>query len=227
MEFRKSSYSTHATSSCVEAGASAWLAPSYSHANGNCVEAAGAAFTASARCDVNGSCVEAGGARFAKAGNSNFNGNCVEAGTVPFAKARASIYNGNCVEAGTADFASASASGGTNCAEAGDHAGMVFLRDSKDPRCETADFPHLHFTRDEWGSGRAVKFTPVSGLAVPAGIRAVASARGHDPAVAWYAVVTLRKEDHETILYFDQAEKDAWDKGVDNGEFTLAVPVAA
>jgi len=168
MEFRKSSYSTHSTSSCVEAAA--------------------AGFTRSA----------------ASVGHDA--GNCVEAGTTEFTAGRCSDRE---------------------CVQAGSHDGVIFVRDSKDPRCETGDFPHLHYRRDMWDGGRAVKFTPVPGVTVPPEIRAAASARGHDPAAAWYAVATLSNEDTGTILYFDQAEKDAWDKGVENSEFAVGTLAAA
>lgn len=265
MEFRKSSYCQ--MESCVEAGAEAWAASSYSFSNGNCVEAAGAQFAKAAasgtgscveaatapftRADASnphGACVEASGATFAPAGASG-GGNCVEAATAGYAKADASA-GGNCVEAGTADFASADASacyahcveaGGAeftradasnyngNCVEADvhDHDGMVFVRDSKITSGADGNFPHLHFPARGWQSGRAVEFTPVPVAQVPLELREIAVSRDHDDDSSWYAVTSGSPQDDGTVLWFDQAEVDAWKLGVQNGEFTLEAHAAA
>lgn len=284
MEFRKSSYCQ--MESCVEAGAEAWAASSYSFSNGNCVEAAGAQFAKAAasgtgscveaatapftRADASnphGACVEASGATFAPAGASG-GGNCVEAATAGFTRADASLPNSHCVEAGGATFTRADASAGGNCVEAStadftsadasnyngncveaaageyakaadswisnsveadvhDHDGMVFVRDSKITPGADGNFPHLHFPARGWQSGRAVEFTPVPVAQVPLELREIAVSRDHDDDSSWYAVTSGSPQDDGTVLWFDQAEVDAWKLGVQNGEFTLDVHAAA
>lgn len=245
MHYRKSSSSV-AGSCCIEAAHQSWQTASYSFSNGNCVQAAGtpfakagasatghcveaaaAEFTSARASNYNGNCVEAGTAPFAKAGAS-VDTNCVEAGTVPFAPARASQPQAHCVEAGSAEFANAAECNGGTCVEHGDHGGMVFVRDSKDPRSATDSFPHLHFPRDQWDGGRAVHFEPLAlGEMPPQEALDVAAARDHVREQRWYKVTSPSPQDAGTVLWFDQAEMDAWVSGVLAGEFALADRVAA
>jgi Domain of unknown function (DUF397) len=244
VQYRKSSFCNN--SACVEAASLSFTKAAASNPDGACVEAAAAGFVKSETSGANGSCVEAGTARYAKADASSMNGGCVEAGIAAYAKASAA---GNCVEAGTAQFAAPADSGDTNCVEAGtasftkaqasspnahcvehgEHAGMVFVRDSKDPRSETSEFPHLHFPRAVWDGGRAVTFQPSRISDVPRDVLDVAARRGHAREQRWYKVTSPSPQDTMTALYFDQDEKNAWEKGVTNGEFTALAtqPVAA
>jgi Domain of unknown function (DUF397) len=173
-------------------------------------------FIASSFCAGNGSCVEAASTSFASSSASGANGSCVEAGSALFAASSAS-NSGHCVEAAAAEFASAAASGqSTNCVETGAHAdGVIFLRDSKD--AEGGDFPHLHYTPEEWDGGRGVTFVPVLRADVPARLKAAALLRGHEPQ-DWHSVT---RPGETAVLYFDQAEVDAWRQGVENSEFRL------
>lgn len=85
------------------------------------------------------------------------------------------------------------------------------LRDSKD-HTKTIEYPI-----GEWEGGRAVAFTPVDRQLVPAALLAIqeSGVQGSgNREQQWYTVT----RDH-TTLYFDQAEMDAWTRGVEDGQF--------
>lgn len=168
-----------------------WVTSSKSQMNGGCV----AVWQASSHCG-NNDCVE-----WLKSGKSFANGDCVQR-TV---RCKSSHTNPDaCVElcvCGTADC------------------GMVHVRDSKDPEGVRVDYAEA-----TWDDGRAVVFLPVSAAVARAsdnGKRAlqVAADRGHDPQAHWYMVCPTGRLG--AALWFDQAEVDAWQAGLRDGEFKL------
>lgn len=113
-----------------------------------------------------------------------------------------------------------------NCVElctcAVSNCGMIHVRDSKDPGGIILDYP-----QGSWDGGRAVHFMPVARSIVAAEhpqALAEAARRGHTPSLTWYQVSPGL--DMGLSLWFDEQERDAWYRGVEDGEFSLEVPSA-
>jgi hypothetical protein len=167
----------------------------------------------------NSACVQAKEVEFNSATASNPSGACVQAAHAEFVKSKDSSMNGGCIEAAQAEFVSAEDSNSGDSLEAARHqSSVIFLRDSKDPRCETEDFDHLHYTYEEWNGGRAVQLEKISIFLVPQAVVDARVAKAGHSAGAWYKV---NHEGEGVTLYFDQDEKDAWEDGIEKGEFNF------
>jgi hypothetical protein len=198
---------------------SPWLQSSFCN-NSACVQVSEMEFNSASASNPSGACVQVACGEFIKAQASSMNGGCVEVAQAKFIKSDRSDRE-NCVEAAQAEFGQAKASSGGNSVEAARHQGRIFfVRDSKDPRsCPgSSDFDHLHYTYEEWNGGRAVQFAQISILDVPQDVVDARIAKVGHSTGAWYKV---NHGDEPVTLYFDQAEKDAWKDGVENGEFNF------